>query len=128
MKILKLMKDGGPESKVSGLYFIEIKKLFTIVLLHFSNGTRDAYHNHAFNAISWLLRGRLRENPLGGSDKVYKPSLKPIVTPKSMFHQVASSGDTWVLSFRGPWSNTWKEYLPEQSKFITLTHGRQVIE
>ena len=121
------MKDGGPESRVSGLYFVEIKSLFTVVLLHFSNGTREAYHSHAFNAISWLLKGRLAERILGDNDMIYEPSIKPISTPRDRFHQVYSSGDTWVLSFRGPWSKTWREYLPTQNKFITLTHGRQVV-
>ena len=49
MKLFKYMKDGGPESTVWGYFLIEIKSLFTIVLLHFKNGSREAYHNHAFN-------------------------------------------------------------------------------
>lgn len=44
-------KDGGPESKVWGLWVLRIKTLFTVVLLKFENGTRDAYHSHAFGSI-----------------------------------------------------------------------------
>ena len=127
MAFLKHMKDGGAESKVEGFYFVEIKSLFSIVLLHFSDGSREAYHNHAFNAISWLLRGQLMECPLKGEMNLYLPSPLPIYTPRTMFHKVVSIGDTWVLSFRGPWSNTWKEFIPATKSFKTLTHGRKEV-
>lgn len=127
MKFLKFMKDGGRESRVNGLYFAEIKSLFSVVLLHFFDGSREAYHSHAFHAISWVLRGKIVENPLSGQPREYRPSLLPIFTPREMFHKVVSSGDTWVISFRGPWANTWKEFLPAENRFITLTHGRKVI-
>ena len=127
MKILKRMKDGGPESKVEGFWLVEIKSLFSVVLLHFSDGSREAYHSHAFNAISWLLRGQLMECPLKGEMNLYLPSPLPIYTPRPMFHKVVSIGDTWVLSFRGPWSNTWKEFIPATQSFKTLTHGRKEV-
>jgi hypothetical protein len=128
MKLLRFMKDGGPLSRVTGLFVVEIKKLFSVVLLHFFDGSREAYHSHAFNAVSWVLRGKLVENALDGKITEYKPGLKPIFTPRSMFHKVVSAGDTWVISFRGPWVNTWKEYLPAEERFVTLTHGRRVVE
>lgn len=127
MKFLKHMKDGGPESKVNGYWLVEIKSLFSIVLLHFSNGSREAFHSHAFNAYSWVLHGRLHEDPLHSWANYYKPSFKVIFTPRSMFHKVTSIGDTWVLSIRGPWSDTWQEFLPDKDKFQTLTHGRKVV-
>lgn len=127
MKFFKHMKDGGPESKSAGLFFVEIKKLFSVVLLHFSPGSRDAYHTHAFNSVSWVLRGKLVENMLTKRLNVYTPSLKPVITKRDDFHKVVSVGDTWVLSFRGPWVDTWKEFLPKLQKFITLTHGRKVV-
>lgn len=135
MKLLKHMKDGGPESKVDGYWLVEIKSLFSIVLLHFSPGSRDAFHSHAFNAISWLIRGKLNEHTTLQTSifhvveavTIYIPSIVPIVTPKSMFHRVVSVGDSWVISFRGPWSKTWKEYIPATGENITLTHGRQVV-
>lgn len=33
----------------------------------------------------------------------------------------------WVLTFRGPWVDTWKEYLPKLKEFVTLTHGRKPV-
>ncbi len=128
MKILKIMKDGGPLSKVWGMFLIEIKSAFSVVLLRFSDGSREAYHTHAFNAVSWVLRGKLIENNLGGDRKVYTPSWFPIHTPRNCFHMVVSEGTTWVLSFRGPWVAEWKEYLPDENIIITLTHGRQVVD
>jgi hypothetical protein len=52
-------KDGGPESPVEGYWLFEIKWLCSIVLLKFNDGGREAYHSHAFNALSWLLKGDL---------------------------------------------------------------------
>lgn len=138
MNFFKHMKDGGKESKVDGYFLVEIKSLFSIVLLHFSDGSREAFHSHAFNAVSWVLRGKLVENILndawthganllGMCFAVHLPDLIPIYTPRSRWHKVVSRGNTWVLSFRGPWENTWKEYLPLQQKVITLTHGRKMV-
>lgn len=128
MKLLQLAKDGGKESYVTGFFFAEIKPLFSAVLLHFAEGSREAYHSHAFNSLSWVLRGRLEENMLNGRVNVYGPGLRPVVTLRSDFHKVVSVGDTWVLSFRGPWAKTWREYLPGLQKLITLSSGRKVVE
>lgn len=127
MKLLKFMKDGGPLSKVNGLFFIEIKSLFSIVLLHFFGGSREAYHNHAFHAVSWVLSGELREQDLEGESKTYTPSFKPVVTTRSKFHKVTGVRDSWVLTFRSPWSKTWKEWLPNENRYVDLTHGRKEI-
>lgn len=55
MKIFRKMKDGGGDSTVTGYFLIEIKSLFSVVLLRFDGESRDAYHEHAFNCVSWLL-------------------------------------------------------------------------
>lgn len=132
MKFFKTMKDGGPESTVWGFFLAEIKSLFTIVLLHFHPGSREAYHSHAFNALSWVLKGKLTEYVRDGKLQLvqivdYKPSLRPIWTPRDRLHKVVSTGDTYVLSFRGQWAQTWGEYLPFQNKYVTLTHGRKTV-
>lgn len=128
MKLFTLMKDGGQESRVSGFFLAELKKLFTVVLLHFWDGSREAYHSHAFNSVSWVLRGKLVEHMHSGLINIYKPSLLPIITRRIDCHKVVSVGNTYVLSFRGPWVKTWEEYLPETEKFITLTHGREIVD
>ena len=61
MKFLFKAKDGGPESKVTGYWLIESKRWFSIALLRFDEGSREAFHTHAFNAISWVLWGELLE-------------------------------------------------------------------
>jgi len=127
MDILNIRKDGGPESKVKGLFIIAIKKLFSVVILHFADGSRDAYHSHAFNCVSWVLKGNLTENMKDGRVREYLPSLKPVITRREDFHKVVSTGDTYVLSFRGPWKDTWHEYIPETKENITLTHGRKIV-
>jgi hypothetical protein len=128
MKIFSYEKDGGKESKVWGLFLIEAKKLFSVVLLHFKDGSREAFHSHAFNAVSWVLWGQLNEEQFNGIRRTFKPSLKPVWTPRTNFHMVKSVGSTFVISFRGPWVNFWNEYLPATNQVITLTHGRKVID
>jgi hypothetical protein len=127
MKFFKKMKDGGKESTVTGYWLVEIKSLFSICLLKFEGRSREAFHTHAFNAISWVLKGALNEHFLDGKGRPHTPSFKPVITPREDFHKVDSDGTTWVLTFRGPWSNTWKEWLPNENRFVTLTHGRKIV-
>jgi len=126
MKVLSVDKDGGPDSTVFGLFFIELKKLFSIVLLCFENGTREVYHNHAFNCFSCVVKGQLKEWHLDGKMEIHSASWKPFVTRRNTFHKVVSEGRTWVITFRGPWLDYWEEWLPKEQKFIKLTHGRKV--
>ena len=127
MKLFSYGKDGGPESKVWGFWFIELKSLFSIVLLKFEPGTREAYHTHAFNCFSWVLRGKLEERFKDSRKKLYhSASVLPFITRRSDFHQVYSHGTSWVLSFRGPWNNTWEEYFPSSRVRVTLTNGRKL--
>lgn len=128
MKILKYGKDGGPDSCVWGFWFIEIKSLFSIALLVFEDGSREAFHSHAFNSISWVLKGKLFEEFLneGWGGRHHWPSFKPIVTKRTDFHKVTSVGRTWVLTFRGPWAKEWKEFLPATSQLVTLESGRKI--
>ena len=126
MRLFYCGKDGGDESTVSGFWLAEFKSLFSIVLLRFNNGSRDAYHEHAFNSISWVLKGSLLEYRRESQDHdtlySHRAGLLPIMTRREHFHKVFSSGTTWVLSFRGPWSKTWREY--HDGKYKTLTNGR----
>jgi len=131
MKILEWSKDGGKKSKVWGLFLIEWKAFFSIVILRFDNGTREAYHSHAFNAVSWVISGELIENRIQGfihdeqliDVSVFTPSLKPVVTTRNNLHKVQSKGVTWVLSFRGSWVDHWYE-VNEFGRPILMSHGR----
>lgn len=131
----KKRKDGGHESRVTGYWLVEIKWLFSIVLLRFSPGTRESYHDHAFHSVSWLLRGELREeflyNAAGDLEPTYvawhTPGLRPITTLRTHFHRVFSFGTSWVLTFRGPWASTWSEYHPRTGLRTVLTHGRREV-
>lgn len=127
MKFLSKAKDGGPKSTVTGYWLIELKWLFSIVLLKFENGSRDEYHNHAFNSLNWVLRGRVNQEFLDYKWSTHGPSVFPILTKRSHFHRAVSKGTTWVFSIRGPWSKVWQEYNPQTQQFSTLTNGRKVI-
>jgi len=104
MKLFKIMKDGGPESTVTGYWLIEWKNVFSIALLKFEGKSREMFHSHAFNCFSWVLYGRLTETFLGGRWVWHKPSLKPFITRREDFHKVDSNGTTFLLTFRGPWA------------------------
>ena len=135
MRFLSKAKDGGPKSTVTGYWLIEVKRLFSIVLLKFEDGSRDEYHDHAFNSWNWVLRGRVWEMILelvegrsfSGRTVEHRPGLRPVFTARDRMHRVVSDGTTWVLSIRGPWSRTWKEFNPNSLEFSTLTHGRRVV-
>lgn len=127
MKLFHKAKDGGPDSKVTGYWLIESKKFFSIVLLRFDKGSREVMHTHAFNAVSWVLGGELLEKLPRGA-VMYTADLLPIYTAKNRLHQVFGiANKTWVLSFRGPWSDTWKEVFPASKEEVTLTHGRVIV-
>ena len=128
MKFFYHGKDGGPDSVVEGYWLCEIKSLFSIALLKFNDGSREAFHSHAFNSVSWVLSGLLVEEHLNKCLYWYSPSLKPVFTSRKTFHKVHSRGDSWVLTFRGPWSKQWKEYIPQEEKFVTLESGRKIVK
>jgi hypothetical protein len=126
--VLETSKDGGQESTVWAHWLFECKGFGSIVLLRFEDGSRDAYHSHAFNSLSWLLSGGLVEDriedDLPGEHRVttYLPSAYPIITTRDNCHMVRSVGRSWVLSFRGPWARTWRERIGGEQ--ITLASGR----
>ena len=125
MKILWADKDGGKDSLV-WCWGIEFKSLFSILLLNFKEGSLDVYHSHAFDCISFVLKGRLEEHMLGERGyHTHVASITPVITKKSTFHKVfGRAKSTWVITFRGAWVKNWKEY--KNGKQTTLTHGRIV--
>lgn len=127
MKILSKGMDGGNKSNVTGFWLIEAKSLFSIVLLRFGKGSRENYHNHAFNAWTFFLKGEVDEEHLDGRVLNWKPSWKPKYTPRECFHKVFAKTNTYALSFRGPWSKTWKEYDPVKEMELVLKSGRRII-
>lgn len=118
--------DGGNNSGVTAYFLIEWKILFSIGILHFKEGTREAYHNHAFNALTWWIKGKVTEIKIDKSEKDFKPSLIPKYTSKDNFHKVKAHENTIAITLRGPWNDTWKEY--RKNKYVTLTHGRKEIK
>lgn len=123
-KYLTKSHDGGPDSGVTGYWLVEAKSAFSIVLLHFRPGTRDAYHSHAFNALSLWLWGTVTEHMLSGERNVYRAgNLK--YTPRECFHKVEAHGSVWCLSIRGPWVDSWMEF--KWGRLVRLTHGRKVV-
>ena len=128
--------DGGVESGVTGYMLIEWKPLLSIGILHFAEGSREAYHSHAFHALTWWLKGRVTEvtycdRPDIGkrqgelTKRPYSPSLIPKITKRQKFHKVVAHRDTWAFTVRGPWEDTWHEIRNKEK--ITLTHGRQLV-
>ncbi len=126
MKILKWAKDGGPESPVDAFFVVEIKSLFSIAVLRFNYGSREAFHTHAFNALTWFIRGDLVEQDVNGDYYVYKRSILPKLTRRTKNHRVIAVETSWCFTLRGPWQKTWTE--TKDGKSIVLTHGRKRVE
>ncbi len=127
MKFLQFSSDGGKKSGVKGFFIVEIKSLISIVILKFNKGSRENYHSHAFNALTWFLKGKMTEHNLNGDNKAYARSFKPKITLKSDIHKVYADEESYAISIRGPWDTVWKEFNPRTKEFIILTHGRKEI-
>lgn len=133
MRLLQLTKDGGRESRVWAYTLIELKSWFSVIVLRFEDGSRDAYHSHAFNAWSWVLKGELNEHVRTEWPenhffwRRYLPSWRPIFTARETFHQVRSVGRSGAITFRGPWAPTWRDQAAGEP-VRTLTHGRREVE
>lgn len=124
MRFFSKAPDGGKDSGLTGYYLIEIKSLFSIVILDFKKGTRDNYHNHAFNAWTFWLKGTVIEYHLNGVTKIFTGGMFK-KTPRSTFHKIEPWGRAWAISFSGPWKNYWNE--SRKGDIVTLTHGRKEI-
>ncbi len=124
MRLFNKAPDGGKGSGVMGFFLVEIKSLFSIVLLRFSKGSREEYHSHAFNAVTIWLWGHVHEHHLYSYPLTWKGGqLK--YTPRSCFHKVEAITDTWALCFRGPWKDIWHE--SRAGNLVMLTHGRHEV-
>jgi hypothetical protein len=95
-------------------------------LLRFNVGSREAFHSHAFNALTWFISGDLVEQDINGYFYVYKRSLLPKITRRSKNHRVSANKTSWCLSLRGPWAKTWTE--DTDTHHTVLTHGRKIVE
>lgn len=125
MRFFQKTKDGGPESPVDAYFLIEIKSLFSIALLKFNEGGREAFHTHAFNAFTWFISGDMFEEQKDGTIKKYHRSILPKITKRSNNHRVIAKENSWAFTIRGPWVDVWTEDTDEKTTF--LTHGRKVV-
>lgn len=124
MRFLSVAPDGGKDSGVTGFYIVEIKPLFSLVLLHFRKGTNETLHSHAFNALTLWLKGTVKEHLLDGSSHMWFAG-QVKYTSRDCFHNVEAMRDTWAISLRGPWAKTWRIF--RNGKFATLAWGRKVV-
>lgn len=120
-------KDGGKESPVDGYFLFEIKGLCSVALLKFNEGQRESFHSHAFNALTWFLSGDLEEERVDGTMYKYKRSWIPKITSKTNVHRVKANKNSWCLTLRGRWEDSWFEVDRELKLKTHLTHGRKVI-
>lgn len=122
MKLFQSAPDGGKSSGVTAYFLFESKRFGSIALLRFSNGSREAFHSHAFHALTWWLKGSVTEHHVSGDSLKWNPSFKPKLTRRSCFHKVEAHEVTWAFTIRGPWADNWKEKRGDN--IVTLTHGR----
>tara|TARA_R110000850_G_scaffold46581_2_gene117297 strand:- start:5 stop:406 length:402 start_codon:yes stop_codon:yes gene_type:complete len=127
MLFLTKRKDGGSDSPVDAYFLIEIKSLFSVAILKFNKGGREAFHTHAFNAYTWFLKGDLEEEDVLGSKYQYKRSLLPKYTTIEKNHRVLAKEDSYCLTVRGSWVNIWTEYRKDDNTSTLFTLGRKVL-
>lgn len=125
MKFFSRSKDGGPNSPVDAFFLFEIKSLGSVALLRFNQGGREAYHTHAFHALTWFLHGELIEQDVDGSHHIYSRSWLPKLTRRTKNHRVLAYETSWCFTIRGPWASTWTE--DTDTHRTVLTHGREII-
>lgn len=99
VKFFRKAKDGGPKSTVTGYWLVEFKRLFSLALLKFEDGSRDEFHSHAFNSLNWVLKGEVVEERRFNEYwelqfKRFRPSWKPVYTSRDNMHRVKSNGTT----------------------------------
>lgn len=125
--------DGGKDSGVTAYFLIEWKKVLSIGLLYFK-GSRDALHDHAFNAFTWWLSGTVVEESwvedaahfrMLPVEKTFSPSFWPKYTPRKLIHKITPQKEAWALTIRGPWIDYWREY--KNGILTTLSHGRRIV-
>ena len=104
MRLLQKTKDGGPASPVTAYFLCEFKGLFSVALLRFGEGSRSNYHSHAFNALTFFLKGSMNEYMEDGPIVPYK-KFKPKLTRRNDVHKVYAREVSWALTFRGPWKD-----------------------
>ena len=134
MRFFEIHPDGGKDSPVLGYWILEIKWIFSIVLLKFNPGTRENYHSHAFNAFTWFLSGSVTEECVNPdktlTSRNWFPSIWPKYTPRENMHKVYTRNDkpAWALSIRGPWRNVWTEYniVADRTTFLKSGGRRQI--
>ena len=127
MRLFSKAPDGGPDSPVQAYFLCEFKGFFSIALLKFHKGGREAFHSHAFHALTWFLKGDMIEETLEGSSNRYRKSLFPKFTSKDNMHRVLANKDSWCFTIRGPWQNTWSEYDKSTNTVTVLTNGRTIV-
>lgn len=126
MRFFSHTKDGGPDSPVEAYFLFEIKSICSIALLKFNRGGREAYHTHAFNALTWFLWGDMIEQEYNGEYYVYSRSLLPKLTRREKNHRVLAQKTSWCFSLRGSWHSTWTE--DTDTHHTILTHKRKIVE
>lgn len=127
MRFFQKVKDGGPASTVESYTLIEVKSLFSIMVLKFNPGSRTNFHSHAFNALTWFIKGGMKEEDLSGLEHEYRRSVVPKLTRRSKFHKVIADTTSWCFTIRGPWSKQWYEYNPNTKTYDTLKNGRVIL-
>jgi hypothetical protein len=126
MRCIEAAPDGGIKSPVTAYFLIEVKSLFSVALLRFEEGGREAFHTHAFNAATWFLFGSLCEERFQGGRTKYRRGIMPKITLRGNNHRVKANKTSWCLTVRGPWCDTWTE--DHAGITTTFRSGRIVVK
>lgn len=107
----------------------ECKYLFSIIIFNFieSDKVQDRFHTHAFNSVSFKLKGYYEEHILDENGETLIVPRHNVVKffERDIYHAIGKSNDCWTLLLAGPWKQTWKEFFPNLRKIETLSWSRK---
>lgn len=119
------------EQLVSEHTLLEWKPLFSIKLFNFhrTDGSQDRFHTHAFNAISFLLKGNYIEEVIedGRVVRLNRNRSRVLFIPADQYHRITRSAGCRTLLITGPWGAEFKELRSVdgyQFQEVTLGEGR----
>lgn len=105
----------------------EFRRGISLFMHVFNTEYQDRYHDHAFAAVSIIVRGQYREDtPYDGVKQLRAPGIR--IIPKLYSHRIMkSSANAVSITIAGPWRREWMEIFTD-GNWRRLTWGRKVLE
>src|SRR3972149_7283179 len=112
-------------------FYIFSSKYLTILLHRFHSSDPDDFHDHPFDNITVLLKGRYREDNVDGTFNIARPWYIKFRTAEQ-FHRIRmikDTGPTWSLFIHFKRRRDWGFLKKEDLEWIPASmYARQAVE